>query len=1329
SIGFPIDGGSLPAGVSVTVSGTAVDAAGGIVGGVEVSVDGGVTWSRASGTANWTFAWTPAAPGTVNLRTRSVDDYGNLEVPGPGITVTVTAPPPPTCPCQIWSDATTPVTADAGDVNAVEVGVKLKSDVDGFITGVRFYKSLTNAGTHVGRLWATDGTVLASATFAGETSSGWQRVTFDPPGVPVTAGVTYLASVYMPQGHYSDQIGGLASGVDSPPLHALADAAAGGNGVYRYGAGGVYPTGTYSASNYFVDVVFETVAGPDTVPPTVVAISPGNGATGVAVNANVTAGFSEGLDPSTVSGATFELRDPLGAVVPASVSYSAATRSIALDPDALLQNSTTYTATVRGGTVDPRIKDVAGNALAVDMTWSFTSAAPPPPDEGPGGPILVVGSAANPFGRYVAEILRTEGLNEFMATDIALLTPAVLSAHDVVVLGEMPLTAGQASMLTDWVNTGGTLIALRPDPLLAGLLGITPAGGTLADKYLRVDTSTGPGAGIVGETIQFHGTADLYTLSGATALATLYSDAATATTHPAVTQRSVGTQGGRAIAFTYDLARSVVYTRQGNPAWAGQKRDREIEPIRSDDLFFGNASFDPQPDWIDFNKIAIPQADEQQRLLANAILESDLHRMPLPRFWYFPRGKKAVIVMTGDNHASAGMAPRFDVYLSQDPPGCSLDDWECIRASGYLYLDGAFSQDSAAYFTSRGFEVGLHVDTGCARWTALTLDPTYFTPQLNAFASAYPNIPPPSTNRTHCISWSDWATEAEVSAAHGIRLDTNYYYWPPTWVQNRPGMFTGSGMPMRFARLDGSIIDCYQAVTQMPDESGEIFPDFVNALFDKALGPEGYYGAFTTNMHFDSYPNHAGSDAIVAAAKARGVPVVSGRQMLRWLDARNASTFGGLTWNAGTLSFTITADPVARNIEAMLPTLAAAGSLSGITVGGLPVTYRTETIKGIEYAIFPAASGSYAATYTVDTTPPTISAVVVTPLSDGTAGVSWTTDEPSDSRVDYGGAPAALTQSASSAALVTSHALTLTGLTPNTVYYYRVLSTDAASNTAVSPALPADPASFTSPPPACFEDKTAAQFAAGDTTGGSYVAQPGNGELTLKPAAGTEFSGPGLDPGWQALVWSPPGGATVSGGTVTLNGARIDPEPFTPVDPGHVLEFVATFQNVANQHIGFGSGGHNPPNEIFNSVPWAIFSTSAGGHLYARAYPTDHVLPDLVHGTPVLGVPHLYRIEWLTNIVRFSIDGAVVDTIPGAVAGPMRPAAGDYFYDATSLAVDWMRMTPYVTTGTFTSRVFDALASTDWGVASWSADLPAGASAAMSVRQGSATPPDASWSP
>ena len=171
-------------------------------------------------------------------------------------------------------------------------------------------------------------------------------------------------------------------------------------------------------------------------------------------------------------------------------------------------------------------------------------------------------------------MLKAEGLNAVDNVDAATLSATTLVGRDVVVLGESNLTAAQVTAVTNWVTAGGNLIALRPDKDLTGLLGLTDQAATLAEGYMQIDTTPGgPGAGLTGVTMQYHGTADRYGLNGATSVATLYSTSTTATANPAVTLRSVGGSGGQAAAFTYDLARSIVLTRQGNPAWAGQNRD------------------------------------------------------------------------------------------------------------------------------------------------------------------------------------------------------------------------------------------------------------------------------------------------------------------------------------------------------------------------------------------------------------------------------------------------------------------------------------------------------------------------------------------------------------------------------------------------------------------------------------------------------------------------------------------------------------------------------------------------------------------------------------
>ena len=134
--------------------------------------------------------------------------------------------------------------------------MKFTSDVSGQVTGIRFYKGTGNTGTHVGNLWTLSGTRLATVTFTNETATGWQQANFSTP-VPITAGTVYVASYLAPNGRYAGDSGYFNStGVDNPPLHALRSGQSGGNGVYAYGTTSTFPTNSFKAANYWVDVVF-----------------------------------------------------------------------------------------------------------------------------------------------------------------------------------------------------------------------------------------------------------------------------------------------------------------------------------------------------------------------------------------------------------------------------------------------------------------------------------------------------------------------------------------------------------------------------------------------------------------------------------------------------------------------------------------------------------------------------------------------------------------------------------------------------------------------------------------------------------------------------------------------------------------------------------------------------------------------------------------------------------------------------------------------------------------------------------------------------------------
>jgi hypothetical protein len=115
-------------------------------------------------------------------------------------------------------------------------------------------------------------------------------------------------------------------------------------------------------------------------------------------------------------------------------------------------------------------------------------------------------------------------------------------------------------------------------------------------------------------------------------------------------------------------------------------------------------------------------------------------------------------------------------------------------------------------------------------------------------------------------------------------------------------------------------------------------------------------------MHTDQAAS-AGSDAIVASALSRGVPVVSAKQMLDWVDGRDNSSFGAFSASGGTLQFAITQAAGATGLTALLPSQAPAGTLSSVTRNGVAVSLTTQVIKGITYTFFPAQSGNYVAVY------------------------------------------------------------------------------------------------------------------------------------------------------------------------------------------------------------------------------------------------------------------------------------------------------------------------------------------------------------------------------
>ena len=580
-------------------------------------------------------------------------------------------------------------------------------------------------------------------------------------------------------------------------------------------------------------------------------------------------------------------------------------------------------------------------------------------------PILVVTDkyyAGNQFGNYLTEILRGEGLVQFEQTERNLLQNVgsqLLKSYDTVILAEMDLNTADEALLRNYVGSGGTLIAMRPDADLADLFGVSVQGNRPEQLLQYFGASPNlpaglpQGMGIVDASLQYHGEASNYGLAGAKAVASLYSDAQTPSSNPAVTLNYSGQ--GKAVAFAFDMAKSVTLTRQGNPDWQNTEGDG-LNQYRPMDMFMrsdGRKYYDPA-------KMTIPQADEAQRLLANTIMT--LSDKPLPRMWYLPGTHKTLMVNTGDAE---------DMYGSQ--LDACFNDTAAYGGyySAYLRNVGISNTTPAqdAAWRAAGHEVGVHMWAGGAEGAGAeaAINASYGS-IIDQLESKFGHGS--RTARNHTIDWTGWVYSAAIEAAHGTGMDMNYYHYINSGSpMDNWGYFTGSGLPQRFIDEPGQMLSIYQAATQWPDEwfadkglSVQQTVDLITGMFE-AAEENGFYSAFVNNIHQIRY---AGADPITPLWPAivwqycqdHDIPSWSGEMLLDFVEARDASQFENITWNIdgnsnqGTLEFDFSTPVGGQDLTVMVPMVHEGRGLAQILADGQPVSPIFEEIKGIEYAMF-----------------------------------------------------------------------------------------------------------------------------------------------------------------------------------------------------------------------------------------------------------------------------------------------------------------------------------------------------------------------------------------
>ena len=1286
-----------------------------------------VPGSTAFNPATRTAVFTPSASlayGATYTASVLASSTAGVPMPAPytwSFTVSLTDPLPGICPCTIWPDTATPSVASASDPKSVELGARWTADADGQVTGVRFYKGTLNLGSHTGNLWTSTGALLATVAFTGESSSGWQTAYFTAP-VEVAAGTTYIVSYRAPTGGYAVNTGGLATPVDATPLHTVAH-----GGTYTYGAGAPL---TASDDNYWVDLVYMA----SDAAPTVASSSPSDTATNVNVNATVSATLTGLVQAGT---AKLVVKDGSGGTVAGATAWNATTRTVTFTPGGALLVGAVYTATVSGATALSGSQmspynfsfNVAG-VTACPCTLFDSSAVPGITDSGdPSSVELGVSFKPSADGqitgvRFYKSVQNTgthtgslwSATGSLLATGT--FTGESASGWQNLVFPGPVAVSGGTTYIASYFAASGHYAATSQFFASAWTNGpLTAAAGNGVYRY---GSSSGFPTGSYGATnywvdpiFKTGAPADTTppTVTTVTPLAASTSQpaasTATATFSEAVATASLSftltAQGGGAVGgtTTYDGAsRTATFT----PSAALTRGTTYNASVTATDAA-GNAMASPrtwsftvaQPDpvagvcpcglWTDATQPGSMTDPDAVAVELGAAFSADANgTIGGVRFFKGPEntGTHTVSLWSTDGTrlatATATSESSTGWQTVSFPAPVTITPGVTYVVS-YLAPNGKYSATSGAQGSPR--DVGpLHTAANAGRYVYGSGFPTnsssasYLVDPVYTGGAAPADTTPPAITGVNVTTAGSsatvtWTTDESSTSSVG--------YGTTTSLGSTATGAAGTNHSVTITGLTSGATYSYRVTSA--DASG-------NAATSPAA--PAVPSTFTTA---DTVPPTVSGVTMSGTGTSRTIT---------WTTDESATTSLAYGTSASSLGSTGTgASGTSHSV-----------SLTGLAEGTTYYYRVTSADAAGNSTTSPAAPAAPSSFTMADLTAPVVSTVAANG-SGTSAVVTWTTNETSTSTVAYGTTATSLTSSATGAS-GTSHSVTLSGLAPNTRYYYRVTSADPAANSTTSPSTSAAAAQY-APPVAAIVQSSVTDFSTGS---GGYVANTAGGEVIATPTDGYELAGTTLPGGLTSTTLVTGGSTTVSGGNASVGGARLVTSSYS--SSGTTFSAEATL--LSGHILGWASstGGQSGVR--------ATFVMGSNGVVTVFANDGRNVNGSLALTGTYSGA-HEYRVDWTSTQVLFFIDDVQKASASSwSPTSTMRPTFVDPTNDANRLLVNWVRRGPYSASSTFVSGVIDAGAVVGWDTLRRDVNAPTGTTVTIQVRSGNtATAGGSGW--
>ena len=553
-------------------------------------------------------------------------------------------------------------------------------------------------------------------------------------------------------------------------------------------------------------------------------------------------------------------------------------------------------------------------------------------------PLSVVLDNDKFFGHYLEEILLVEGFPYFRTINLKDIENINSQKYPLLIFSEAEFNKEDIRNILSYVKDGGCIFLMKPNKEMREALNLEVKGEIL-DGYIYWENE---------RALQFHGKANIYPeKEGLSVLAYLKEKKEKSNTGLGSFTLKLGK--GKVGIFSFNLPKSILLTRQGNPEWRNSKGDK-FGAIRPADLFYRLSG----EKWIDPENTDIPQADFLQRFFVEQIIS--FSSIPLPRIWYFPNLEKVSFTIVGDSDGVTPEEARIETDLVKSYGG----------VYGIYLIDktlNAMEKKDFNYLMENKDEVALHPNyyrVGNVLKVNKEKMETLYQEMIIKLEKKF-GIKPVSM-RHHSLVWCGWVDIPKIEEKFGISLDNNYGY--PTWFGQKEyggskiGYITGSGQPQRFCDERGKLINVFQLEQELEDEilvpqkglglSGEETFLCLKDLIQKSQ--KGYYSYLVACFHPITVAGNPEAyksvEMLLSFCQENKVPIRTLKEVAEFAKTRREIYFSSFR-ERNSLSFTISGqkEAIKKGITLLIP----ANKVEGIKTDGEKKCWPQETLGGRSY--------------------------------------------------------------------------------------------------------------------------------------------------------------------------------------------------------------------------------------------------------------------------------------------------------------------------------------------------------------------------------------------